>query len=332
MAAEWTTSRFGSYPTVDVSSWIDATSHPDAPITPEQDGAAEFVARQVATAGSFNITGHGVPQHLLDRLDAASRAFFTGLPTEAKERFYNPESKRGYARLKAESVASVYGYKAKETEMFDLRESYSVLYPPELPMNAKGPEAFQRAVNEYLAHMDRLDTALHLLFTAALVKMKRGVAIPPNLLETAKGGAKGLFRATYYPSLGDEYRDAVKLGAHSDWGTATIVNARDRGLEEIRDGRWVKVPVRPGELHVIVGEMMAAWTNLAFVNNVHRVSDFDGDRASYVYFCGGQKETAGNQRGIAPVCGPEEAPRFGTVSYIAHADKYLQRYLSHSAE
>jgi isopenicillin N synthase-like dioxygenase len=155
------------------------------------------------------------------------------------------------------------------------------------------------------------------------------VSIPSDLLETAKGGARGLFKATFYPSLGDEYRDAVKLAAHSDWGTITILRAPERGLEEIRDGRWVKVPVTSGEeLHVVVGDMIAIWTNLAFVNNVHRVNDFEGERASYAYFCGGQRETAGGQRGIAPVCGPDEAPRFGAVSFIDHTDKLLHMYRS----
>jgi isopenicillin N synthase-like dioxygenase len=330
-AVEWT-SEYGSYPTVDVSSWMNATGNPlETPVTKEQEAVVDFIVEQVTTAGSFNISGHGITQHLIDRLDATSREFFS-LPIEEKERHYNAESKRGYTRIREESVASVYGYKTKAMERFDLRECYSVLNPPEHAMNASCPDEYQRVLNEYLAHMDRLDTALHMLFTAALIRIKRGVPIPRDLLETAKGGAKGLFRATHYPNLGDEYRDAVKLGAHSDWGTITIVNAPDRGLEEIRDGRWIKVPARHGELHVIVGEMAAAWTNLSFVNNVHRVNDFEGERASYVYFCGGQRETAASQRGIAPVCGPNETPRFGTVSFIEHADKYLRNYLSHSKQ
>lgn len=330
-AVEWMT-QHGSYPTVDVSSWMVAASNPrERSVTKEQEAVVDSIVEQVTTAGSFNVTGHGIPQQLLDRLDAMSREFFS-LPLEVKERCHNAESKRGYTRIREESVASVYGYKTKATEQFDLRECYSVLNPPENPMNAEGPEEYQQVLSEYLAHMDRLDTALHLLFTAALMKTKRSVSIPHDLLESAKGGAKGLFRATHYPSLGDEYRDAVKLGAHSDWGTITIVNAPDPGLEEIRDGRWIKVPVRRGELHIIVGEMAAAWTNLSFVNNVHRVNDFEGERASYVYFCGGQRETAASQRGIAPVCGPNEVPRFGTVSFIEHADKYLQNYLSHSKQ
>jgi isopenicillin N synthase-like dioxygenase len=322
----------GGYPTVDVSSWmqmVDAASDPSLP-TKEQNEVVDFILRQVTTVGSFNITGHGVSKDMMDRLDAASRAFFS-LPDETKGKFYNGESKRGYIHLRQESVASVYGYKTKEKERRDLRECYSVVYPPEHPANASCPEEYRKVLNEYLEHMDRLDTALHLLFTAVLIKIKRATEskIPHDLLESAKGEAKGLFKATYYPILGDEYRGAVKLAAHSDWGTITIVHAPDHGLEEIRDGHWVKVPpTNAGELHVIVGEMIAIWTNLAFVNNVHRVNDPEGERASYVYFCGGQRESAGNQRGIAPVCSIDEAPRFGTVSFIDHTYKSLQKYRS----
>jgi isopenicillin N synthase-like dioxygenase len=319
-AVDWTEISHGAqYPSVDIASWIDPTASSPA----EREAVVNFVAHQVTTTGSFNVSGHGISAELMDRLDAVSREFFQQ-PSDFKEK---------YGHTGTQSVATVYGYKTTQAERYDLRECYSVVYPPDLPNNVRGPDEFQHALDEYMERMDKLDTVLHHVLTAALIKVKQ-VSIPTDLLEQAKGGAKGLFRATYYPNLGDEYRGAVKLGAHSDWGTVTIINPRNPGLEEIRDGRWVKVPVQTGELHVIVGELLAAWTNLTFVNNVHRVNDSPdaGERASYVYFCGGQKETSENQVGIPPVCGAGESPRFGTVTFAVHSDKYLQRYYKMSEE
>lgn len=322
-AVDWTDISHGApYPSVDISPWLDPTAS-----TPEErEAVVNFVAHQVTTTGSFNVSGHGVPPELMERLDAMSREFFKQ-PYEAKEKYVKPGTGRGYTGVRTQSVATVYGYKTTQAEKYDLRECYSVVYPPDLPANVPAPEPYQQVLDEYMEHMDKLDTVMHLILTAALIKIKQ-VSIPTDLLEQAKGGAKGMFRATYFPNLGDDYKGAIKLGAHSDWGTVTIINPRNPGLEEVRDGQWVKVPVQAGELHVLVGELLAAWTNLAFVDNVHRVNESDeaGERASYVYFCGGQKETSENQVGIPPVCAPGESPRFGTITFALHSDKYLQRY------
>jgi isopenicillin N synthase-like dioxygenase len=328
-AVDWTEISHGApYPSVDLMAWI----RPDASSPDEREAVVNFVAHQVTTTGSFNVSGHGVPQELTDRLDAMSREFFQR-PFDFKAKYGHAGTGRGYAAVKTQSVATVYGYKTTQAERHDLRECYSVVYPPDHPANVRGPDEFQHVLDEYMEHMDTLDTVLHHIMTAALIKVK-DVSIPTDLLEQAKGGAKGLFRATYFPNLGDAYKGAVKLGAHSDWGTVTIINPRNPGLEEIRDNQWVKVPVQAGELHVIVGELLAAWTNLTFVNNVHRVNESHeaGERTSYVYFCGGQKETSENQVGIPPVCAPGESPRFGTVTFALHSDKYLQRYYKMSEE
>ena len=60
----------------------------------------------------------------------------------------------------------------------------------------------------------------------------------------------------------------LRAGAHSDYGSLTILAAEDRpgGLQVCNAaGDWIDVPVIPGCLIVNIGDLMARWTNDAWV-------------------------------------------------------------------
>ena len=314
----------GDYPSIDISPWL-------IPVAADQDRLAreevvQKIVQEATTSGSFHITGHGVPLSVLEALESTSRNFFA-LSLAEKQQFYNPEHRRGYTELQSESVANVYGYETKTSEKADLRECYSVVYPPSSAANAQAPDAYQQALEQYMEHMHRLDTALHRILTAAM-KLLKQVPVSDDLLDSAKGDAQGVLRSTYFPALGEEFDDATRLFPHSDWGTVTIIRSQHPGLEEIRHGQWIHVPaLHPNQLHVILGEMLSIWSNGAFVANVHRVGwNFDGDRTSHVYFCG---QGGGTENGgIDPVRREDEEPLFGRLSTNQHVKAYTGRFLS----
>ena len=84
--------------------------------------------------------------------------------------------------------------------------------------------------------------------------------------------------ATHYP----EYDGAIepgqlRLGAHTDYGSLTIVYQDEGagGLQVHSGGRWIDVPALPGSFVVNLGDLLARWTNDRWVSTLHRVVNPD---------------------------------------------------------
>ena len=304
-----------SYPTINIHSWI----RPESSTEEDRQTVVNQVLEQAISTGSFNIIGHRITLDLFDRLENSTETFFSR-ELDEKIVYSNGNHKHGYVANQQEGVAGI--HKTDNVhEQKDLREIYSVLYPPEYPENIKGPSYLQDTLDEYLEQLQPVELALKQIFTAALATVK-DVKLPLSYLHDAESGSTGLLRANRYPTMPEDYDDANRLLAHSDFSTLTILHSTERGLEEIRDGRWVEVPIYRGQLHVAIGEVYTMWSNGLFANNVHRVSSRAvNDRLSFAYFFG-QGQTKGE--GIEPVCSKEEVARFPRVSTTSHLKEYFE--------
>ena len=66
----------------------------------------------------------------------------------------------------------------------------------------------------------------------------------------------------------------IRAGAHTDFGTFTILMGEDEpgGLQvQDRDGVWYDVETRPEAFVVNVGDLFRRWTNDVWTSNFHRV-------------------------------------------------------------
>jgi isopenicillin N synthase-like dioxygenase len=124
--------------------------------------------------------------------------------------------------------------------------------------------------------------------------------------DPANGPSGSVFRLLYYPTLppSEEYDDEtdIRAGAHSDYGTITLLFQRpgQPGLEILTSKRgdaeekWYPVPVNPTDepnvpVLLNVGDALNFWTGGLLRSTVHRVifpKDHKGeDRYSIAYFC-----------------------------------------------
>ena len=85
----------------------------------------------------------------------------------------------------------------------------------------------------------------------------------------------------------------IRAGAHSDYGSLTILCTEDRagGLQVCNsNGDWVDVPILPDTLIVNIGDLLARWTNDTWVSTLHRVvnppagAGAESRRQSLVFF------------------------------------------------
>jgi isopenicillin N synthase-like dioxygenase len=272
------------------------TAVPVIDIAPYLAGSAEGkarVAQAVAEAcrdiGFLIVTGHGVAPALIDRVDQVSRAFFA-LPFADKQALKRPadDQVRGYSAVGDEGLS----YSLGKPTPGDLKESLTIgpvdvpggdyFYGPQAGPHF-APNLFPRELpdleaswTEYFRVMSNLSASLMRIFAL-------GLDLPEGFFDDKIDRHISMFRVLQYPSQATEpLPGQLRAGAHSDYGSLTIVRQEDRpgGLQvRNRDGDWVDVPAIAGSFVVNIGDLMMQWTNDEWISTLHRVVNPPRDKA-----------------------------------------------------
>jgi isopenicillin N synthase-like dioxygenase len=261
---------------------------------------AEAVRAACEGIGFFTITGHGVPEALVDRLYDDARALFT-LPLEEKLRIRKPDgtNPKGYSAMGVKTV----GKDRDPTLRPSLHESFAigqvdVRDEPYYRNPAAGtaftpnlwperPAGLKPALTAYYREMTRLSGQILAIFARIL-------DVPSSYFETRTDKQISTLRLMHYPDLAREAEPGEeRAGAHTDTTAITILRVDDSpgGLQvQVPDGRWIDVARIPGAFIINVGDIMMRWTNDRFVSTMHRVVNppsFGGGmgRISIPFFC-----------------------------------------------
>jgi isopenicillin N synthase-like dioxygenase len=280
-------------PIIDLSPYRNGS--PDG-----KQAVAQAVAEACRDIGFLVITGHGVSPALVDRVDASSRAFFD-LPGSEKMALKRPKDDqvRGYSAVGDEGLS----YSLGEKSPGDLKESFSigpVVVPDDPYFNgpAAGPHFapnlwaekipdFKASWTEYFEAMSDLSKTLMRIFAL-------GLELPETYFDDKIDRHISMFRSLKYPNQHEApLPGQLRAGAHSDYGSLTIVRTEDRpgGLQVYnKDGEWVDVPSVGGGFVVNIGDLMMQWTNDLWSSTLHRVANpprekaGDSARLSLVFF------------------------------------------------
>ena len=235
----------------------------------EPDAFADRLGRSFEEYGFAIIADHGIPDSLIHDAEEKAKAFFA-LPEEVKRKYHIPGGggARGYTPFGIET--------AKGAQAFDLKEFWHVgrelaahhpfrnhmgdnVWPEEVP-------GFKDTFLELFETFDR--TGLKILKAIA-----RFLKIDEDyFIDTVRDG-NSVLRLLHYPPIQGEPGSNVRAGAHEDINTITLLlGAEEAGLELLtRDGRWIPVSPKPGELVVNIGDMLQRLTNGLLRSTTHRV-------------------------------------------------------------
>ncbi|GAA4049971.1 isopenicillin N synthase family dioxygenase [Parerythrobacter jejuensis] len=239
---------------------------------------ADELGHSFSEFGFGVIRDHGIPQDLIDRADALSKAFFA-LP-EAAKLAYKLEGSggaRGYTSFGTE--------KAKDAEVHDLKEFWHV--GRDLPEGHALAEFM--APNIWpgeVAGFEETFEDLYAAFENAGRRVLRAIALHLGLEEdyfdaTIEDG-NSVMRLLHYPPLGDDAPEgAIRAAAHGDINTITLLlGAEEAGLELLtKQGDWLPIDATPGALVVNIGDMLERLTNGKLRSTTHRVVNPRGDAA-----------------------------------------------------
>lgn len=243
------------------------------------------VAAQIRSAceeiGFFTITGHGVPEPVYDVLRRNAMSFFS-LPEAQRAQVAQPASKisRGYSAHATRALA----YSLGDETPPDLQQSFAMGPVDEAPAGAQGtpaaaaffhpnywpeePAALQDAFENYYRHMSTLATEVLRMFAM-------GLGLDAHAFDDKADRHTSTMRAILYPAQSRTPEPGqLRAGAHTDYGTLTILRGDDvpGGLQvRLRNGDWVDVHPAPGSFVCNIGDLMMRWTNDRWLSNLHRV-------------------------------------------------------------
>jgi len=244
----------------------------------DPDAFAQKLGRSFEEYGFAIIADHGIPDELIHRAEEKAKAFFA-LPEDVKRKYLIPGGggARGYTPFGIETAK---GHKAHDLKEFwhvgrDLPQGHR--FRDHMPDNLWPSE-----VQDFRTTF----TELFATFDAAGLKVLKAIArylkIDEDYFEDAVRDGNSVLRALHYPPQNEPTGEHIRAGAHEDINAITLLlGAEEAGLELLtRDGRWIPVSPKPGELVINIGDMLQRLTNGKLRSTTHRVVNPTPDRAS----------------------------------------------------
>jgi isopenicillin N synthase-like dioxygenase len=244
----------------------------------DPDGFAQKLGKSFEEYGFAIIADHGIPDELIHRAEDKAKAFFA-LPEDVKRKYQiaGTGGARGYTPFGIETAK---GHKAHDLKEFwhvgrDLPGGHRFrdhmpdnLWPSEVP-------DFKNTFTELFATFDMAGLKV-------LKAIARYLKIDENYFEDAVRDGNSVLRALHYPPQSEPTGEHIRAGAHEDINAITLLlGAEEAGLElQTKDGRWIPVSPKPGELVINIGDMLQRLTNGKLRSTTHRVVNPTPDRAS----------------------------------------------------
>ncbi|MFF0738985.1 isopenicillin N synthase family dioxygenase [Streptomyces sp. NPDC004111] len=294
----------GYVPVIDLSA---------AGTDPGREAVAQAIGRACETSGFFVVVGHGVPQALIDRMYATTKAFFA-LPRQEREKAVGGPDTCGL-RPSAGSAAKSMGLDAPP-DLCDVFTANALGEYDTDRRRAEGggdtsapwvranlwpaePVDLKSTWLAYLRAMESLGRQLMELFGLAL-------GLGADFFDDKVDRHISTIVANYYyPQTAPALPGQLRKGAHTDWGNVTVLYQDAVGGLQVRhdapaahedqqgspggeDDGWRDVPFVPGSFVINIGDMMQFWTGGHWSSTLHRVvnpAQHDGrSRLSLPYF------------------------------------------------
>jgi len=254
----------------------------------ERHDVAAKIGEACRDCGFFYIVGHGVDEHLQQRLEEVSRDFFAQ-NLEAKLQISMPRGGsawRGYFPVGGELTSGTPDLKEGIYFGAELKAEHPLvksgapmhgpnLFPPSLP-------EFRKVVLDYMAAMTQLGH-----------RVMAGIALSLGLEESYFADRYTsepliLFRIFNYPPAPplSDFERSLGVGEHTDYGLLTILRQdMSGGLEVKIKSHWVAAPPIPNSFVCNIGDMLDRMTGGHYLSTPHRVRNLSRhDRLSFPFF------------------------------------------------
>jgi len=262
------------------SNFVHFTSAPDCSSIPVVDlektrpEVAQALVKACEDYGFFKVVNHGVPQHLIDSMEAEAKKLFA-LPLCEKERA-GPADPYGYGSRSIGHNGDVgwIEYLLLHSDLKHVQQRYQAISPDNY-MN------FCDTASNYISSTRKLACDI-------LELLAEGLGLPEKTFSSfiTDVGSDSVFRLNHYPPCPDP-SNVVGFGEHTDPQILTVLHSNDVGGLQIlsRDEKWVTVSPDPSSFSINIGDCMQVLTNGRFKSVRHRaVTNQLSSRISMMFF------------------------------------------------
>ncbi|MEM8866714.1 MAG: 2OG-Fe(II) oxygenase family protein [Verrucomicrobiota bacterium] len=276
-------------PLVDMGPFLEGT--------PE---GRELVARRIYDAahhvGFTYLTNFGMSPDMLEAAFAVANSLFN-----SDEKFkvpFDPEQNHGYTGIGGEAL--------DPSRPADLKETFTCR---DLSRRPSGPDywpnpQFEAFMRVFYQRVVKVASDVMQAFEIAL-------DLPAGFFDAKHTGLTQTLRLLHYPPAPDIDQGQLGAGAHTDYGTLTVLFQDSAGGLEVQnlEGEWIAAPPIPGSVVINTGDLMARWSNDLFKSTPHRVKPRPGamqnGRQSIAFFSDPDPEVSIE---TIPSCISEESP------------------------
>lgn len=242
--------------------------------TTDRSGFGDALFDALQRFGFVVITDHGIPEQLLDDAYRLSAVFFAQ-PEAEKRRYMAAGGQRGYTPFGVEH--------AKDHSAPDLKEFWHVGREAETRSALNSQNVWPDAPDGFQGTFVSLFNALHGVGEVLLEALTPHLGVERDYFTGRVAQGDSILRLLHYPPIADTADPhALRAAPHEDINLITLlVAAQGAGLELLdRDGHWLAVDNKPGDLVVDTGDMMARLTNGVLPSTTHRVVNPSGPNVS----------------------------------------------------
>ncbi len=245
---------------------------------PERAGRAAELDRICKDTGFLLLQGHGVPADVVGGIWDAVAGFFA-LPQADKARVAAPYPGYPYGWLAPQSEALAKS-KGDDTPP-DLKESFNG-GPLIIPAGIGDPAAYEFCYQPTLwpdlagfrPAWERYYRAMQALAVRVMAAFAEALGLAPDYFAAFIGQPISALRALHYPpTIGRTLHGQQRAGAHTDYGSLTILRPQpgSTGLQIQIGDEWVDAPAEDGTFIINIGDLMARWTADRWISTLHRV-------------------------------------------------------------
>ena len=270
----------------------------DSPV----DEQATALAKSCESNGFFQIPLSVIDRSITDDAWSAAAEFFALDEAEKRKvEFPSTGYPYGYSPYRFETLAN--SLDGEPTSGPDLKESLSVGPDCAASTSSQPPseeQAWIRSPSLWPTSPSGLQEAWQAYYRALsgvaerlMSVMAIALDLPADYFDRFIDQPITSMRALHYPGLAEPATNppnsprSLRAGAHSDYGTLTILRTDNvAGLEiQAPDGSWAAVTPHPDTFVVNLGDSIAQWTNDRWRSTVHRVAITDpAPRQSFAFF------------------------------------------------
>ncbi|KAF8453858.1 hypothetical protein BGX38DRAFT_1175922 [Terfezia claveryi] len=274
-------------PLIDFSHFLHGTVE-------EKQACAKAIVSGFRDAGFIYLKNHGIPEETVKDLFQKSAEFFKR-PQSQKESlaWYSARANRGYStfgREKTTRFTSKLDVDTLREKSPDLKESFEVGRSDQPEYPNLWPDKFDDAGANFKSNMEAFFQTGNKIHIQLMQAIAMGLEIQEDWFDKYCKSADNTLRLLHYPGArkevlgtGDDDEaaqggnrkksKAVRAGAHTDYGTITLLFQDNAGGLQVRSpsGVYVDATPIPGTIVVNAGDLLARWSNDQIKSTEHRV-------------------------------------------------------------